>query len=401
MRLMWHSNAPWSPTGYGVQTALVVPRLRDRLGHDVAISASWGLLGGVLSWDGISVYPAGFHPYGMDIWGGHAKEWKADAMLSLLDAWVCEPAALEVPWMPWFPVDMTPTPPAVLEKVRLAALPVTMSRFAHQQVSEEGVANTYVPHCYDPGKLYRDDDARKAARDMLGADDESFVFGIVAANKGGWPSRKSIPAMIEAFARIASREPKALLYVHTHVGTEMQGVDVPGLCRMMGCIDRLRAPDQYRNHSGLIGPDYMRGVYNGIDVLVNTSMGEGFGIPILEAQACGCPVIACDWTAMAELVWAGWKVNLDESEPFANPLGAWMRMPHIDAIEQAMTEALALARDSSLKQDATKGAVGYQADHVIDTYWKPALELLARMLAERDPARPAATLVSTLSGVRS
>ena len=38
------------------------------------------------------------------------------------------------------------------------------------------------------------------------------------------------------------------------------------------------------------------------DVYVQTAGAEGFGMPILEAMACGTPVIAPDYSAMSELV---------------------------------------------------------------------------------------------------
>jgi len=402
MRIMWHSNAPWAPTGYGGQTALVVPRLRDRLGHDVAISASWGLMGGVLNWDGVPVYPQGFHPYGMDIWGGHAAEFQADVMISLLDAWVLEPERLPeaCSWVPWFPIDMIPTPPPVIEKVKRAALPVTMSRFGYEQLAGEGIQSVYVPHCYDPKRLGRDPDARKAARDWFGVDDDAMVYGIVAANKGGYPSRKAIPESIAAFAQIAKRHPDAWLYCHTHLGAEMNGVNIVQCCSDYGVLDRLRAPDQYRNHSGLLGADFMRGVFNGIDVLVNPSMGEGFGVPILEAQACGTPVITGGWTAMSELTWAGWKLDLEtEAQPFHNPLGSWMFTPNVGAIADAMESAYNVARDETLKQEAVAGATPYQADHVIETYWKPALALLGQIRAQQTGDAPTETIVSSLDKV--
>ena len=50
-RILWYSNAAFTPTGYGVQTAQVVDRLkRDQ--HEVAIAANYGLQGAETSWNG-------------------------------------------------------------------------------------------------------------------------------------------------------------------------------------------------------------------------------------------------------------------------------------------------------------------------------------------------------------
>ena len=42
-KLLWHSNAPWAPTGYGQQTGLFAPRLAEK--YDMAISSFYGLEG--------------------------------------------------------------------------------------------------------------------------------------------------------------------------------------------------------------------------------------------------------------------------------------------------------------------------------------------------------------------
>ena len=49
--------------------------------------------------------------------------------------------------------------------------------------------------------------------------------------------------------------------------------------------------------------------YNGLDVLSLCSYGEGFGLPLIEAQACGIPVVTTDASAMSELCGAGWLVS--------------------------------------------------------------------------------------------
>jgi hypothetical protein len=53
--LLWHSNAGWSPTGYGQQTGLFAPKLNEH--YDVGISAFYGLEGARLNWNGIITYP--------------------------------------------------------------------------------------------------------------------------------------------------------------------------------------------------------------------------------------------------------------------------------------------------------------------------------------------------------
>ena len=54
--IMWHSCAPWSASGYGTQTAIWTQKLRD-MGHEVVISAFWGLAGAATTWNGITILP--------------------------------------------------------------------------------------------------------------------------------------------------------------------------------------------------------------------------------------------------------------------------------------------------------------------------------------------------------
>ncbi len=46
----------------------------------------------------------------------------------------------------------------------------------------------------------------------------------------------------------------------------------------------------------------LRLLYSGADLLVAPSLYEGFGLPVLEAMACGCPVLVGDRGALPEIV---------------------------------------------------------------------------------------------------
>jgi glycosyltransferase involved in cell wall biosynthesis len=53
---------------------------------------------------------------------------------------------------------------------------------------------------------------------------------------------------------------------------------------------------------GHVKADDLRWLYGGARMLVFPSRFEGFGIPLLEAMACGCPIAAADATAIPEVV---------------------------------------------------------------------------------------------------
>jgi glycosyltransferase involved in cell wall biosynthesis len=52
---------------------------------------------------------------------------------------------------------------------------------------------------------------------------------------------------------------------------------------------------------GFFSDEHLPALYQGADALVFPSLAEGFGLPILEAMACGTPVICSNTTAMPEI----------------------------------------------------------------------------------------------------
>ena len=232
MRINWFSNSPAATTGYGVQTKLFVPRLAKLLDGGISVTAFYGVQSGVLNINGIKVYPNFRHPYGQDVIGAHATWDQADAVVTLVDAWVIENQNIDVPWFPWFPVDHEPMPANVLAKVRQAAKPIVMSKFGKRMAEQVGLDVWYVPHGVDTS-IFKPLD-RIEARDHLKWPQDKFIVGMIAANKDN-PSRKAFHEQIAAFATLHAAHPDTMLYLHTDDGTHGgNGVNLIKFIQRMG-----------------------------------------------------------------------------------------------------------------------------------------------------------------------
>lgn len=394
MRILWYSNAPHAGSGYGNQTELFVKRIRD-LGHDIAIAAYWGIQGGRVESDGITIYPAaasgGIDYESMAV---PAKHHNADVIISLMDIWALPQGVTGgISIAPWFPVDSEPLPNCI--KMRLTnpnilpvVVPMVFSRFAERMCRDAGIEPLYIPHGVDTNAYTPMD--RQEARALIGLPRDDFIIGMVAANVGT-PSRKAFKPQLAAFARLHKEHPDTRMYLHTRADTSglrnIGGENLAEYVEQLGVGDAVSwtQPDAY--HFGLEAEE-MRALYCSFNVLTSVSMGEGFGIPILEAAACGIPSIVGDWTAMSELCFAGWKVSKDEATRYHNPLAAYQWWGHEDAIYQRMREAYLTGhgRYSDRSFDSRSGAMSYDADTVTREFWAPALtEIEGRLERSQKP----------------
>jgi len=390
MKLLWHSNVPWTGTGYGVQTALFTPRIRDA-GHDVAISATWGLGGSPQMWNGIPVFPAD------EQWGNVtlprlAQHWGDNEeclVIFLGDVWPLHaPQLAEVNIAAWVPVDHDPVPPAVNAVFdSLVRRPIAMSRFGEQQFKERGRDPLYVPHAIETGTYQPRPAARPKMREAMGIPEDAFVVGMVAANKGSRPPRKAFPQVFEAFSRFAHEHKDAYLYLHSEMSGKYDGIDLRALA--IACeipTDRIKhTPPWFLELE--VKPNDMVNIYSTFDVLCSPSYGEGFGVPIIEAQACGVPVIVNDFTAMTELCGAGWLVDGDRW--WDGTQQSWFKCASVDRVYQAIGEAYEARHDEALRIQARAFGMEYDADRVMRDYWTPALaELDPTPVAQVAPQEP-------------
>jgi glycosyltransferase involved in cell wall biosynthesis len=128
--------------------------------------------------------------------------------------------------------------------------------------------------------------------------------------------------------------------------------------------------------SGLITQQMLAELYTAADVLLAASMGEGFGLPVAEAMACGTPAIVTNFSAQPEIVGdTGWKVGY---EPFYDKAaGADLALPRASEIRAALEDAYADRGTKRAKlrsyQARTRARLQYDADRVFNDYWRPFL----------------------------
>lgn len=382
MKVAWYSNAPWGPTGYGQQTAMMLPRLRAD-GHEVAVLANWGQQVSMGEWNGIPVYPQGLESYSLDVindQADHALE-GGGWVITLYDVWVLTGRKLwdKHPVASWVPVDHYPVPPKVAEWCK-GNKTIAMSRFGHDALRDAGVESTYIPHGIET--VYRPTPSDIRAR--LRVPDDGFLVMMNAANIGNVPPRKAWDQNLQALADLMRAHPDVYVYLHTDV-RRPGGVPIDGIATLWGMpMERLRVADQQAYRWGVISPEELARLYSAADVLLACSMGEGFGIPVVESMACGTPAIVTDFSAQPELVGdTGWKcryqLHYDQAQHAA------LAMPLVGSIREALEHAY-LERgteEASARRTAARAKAGeYDADTVYRTAWRP---LLAEMESSAAP----------------
>lgn len=373
------------PTGYGQQAAILATGLLA-LGHEVVISAFCGLEGPPVGWNGIKVLSSASAGdlLGSALLAEHARAERADLVLTLCDAWALDASVLKgLPLACWLPVDCRPL--SVRDQAFLkaaGAVPVAMSRHGERMLQAAGFRPLYVPHAlHDAYAAART--TRGQARAGMGIDGQ-FVIGINATAKD--PYRKGLAEQLEAFSWFWQQNPASLLLVHSRIA-EPGGLDLDALARRLGIAGAVRFSDQRLLLSGQLDEEWLATWYAALDLYSGCSLGEGFGLPLIEAQACGTPVVVTNASAMAELRGPGWMA---EGEPFWNPVHeAWWRKPYVEEIFDCYHAACDMKLEQpekweQLREDSRAFARRFSTDRAIADAWAPALHELHLRMAARD-----------------
>jgi hypothetical protein len=363
VRILIDGAPPYAQSGYG-RLCYFACRALVSLGHQVAVSCYAGVHE-ERERDGVQLLGTGGRPYGNGVTALNYRRWDADAMLILQDLFVLDPDQFKgLVVFPWVPVDCDPL--GVMDRrwldtvAQIADLrPIAMSEHARKMMAQAGISSAYVPLATD----YQPDPAAgKAWREAKGIPPDMFLIAKIGVNNED--DRKAFSVTEQAFATFMARQKgRTGLYLHC----EAQARKSPNLAYMaidLGLKDHIAFCDEEMRACDLYGHDYLRGMMNAADVLDMATKGEGFGVPAIEALACGTPVIACRNSAMTEKIRPehGWLIG--GQREWAVHHNAWWQTPSVLELERAYAKARTSA--ASMRRAAAKAGQGWSLQAMTD-----------------------------------
>lgn len=167
---------------------------------------------------------------------------------------------------------------------------------------------------------------------------EPYVFHVGSSQR-----RKNREGVVRVFDRIKHSFSGPLVFAGQLLNAEQQT-----LVRSLGLESRVF-------HVGSPSNDLLEALYNRAHALLFPSTFEGFGWPIIEAQACGCPVVCSDRCSFPEVAGDGALLrSVDDETGFAADL---LRLKILTERQNLIERGLANARR-------------FTADAMIDSYCK-------------------------------
>ena len=309
-RILWLSDSPLTVTGFATISWNICNKLAEA-GHEV-FYIGHNYLGqpipkGLVLQDGtkfnFTILGGSPRPYASDLLMPYIKKYNIDVFGVLLDTFMLYPWFLNLDFSPaktimYYPSDGGGGLPLGCENIlKKVNYPIAMARFGMRQVKDiHGLDTACIPHAIDMKNYFKvTPEERIAIRQRYGLNDK-FVVGVVARNQG----RKMLDRTIKSFALFAKDHQDAVLFMHT------DPYDMASPFDMMQLINRYKLNNRviFSGMTFFNGFDYkqMNEVYNLMDVFYLTTSGEGFGVPIIEAMACGVPTAVTDYTTTQELL---------------------------------------------------------------------------------------------------
>jgi glycosyltransferase involved in cell wall biosynthesis len=344
-RVLFVSEASYLNTGYATYSREVLKRLYSSNKYEVA---EFSIYGGIEDKRRSSIpwknYPNMPDPqneeqnkvYGSDSMNQFGKwrfervciDFKPDVVLTIRDWWMDafiqhSPLRKYFKWI-WMPtVDASPQNEEWIDSFSDADTILTYSDWAVDVLKSQ--SDQMNVKCAAPPSASEDFfqiPNKSAHKERMGIDPSWKIIGTVMRNQ----RRKLFPELFEAFGKYLKKTGKTDVYLYCHTSYPDNGWDLPKylfeneissrvlftyVCEACGAPSPSKFSDTAKpcdkcgqfaakmsNVSSGVDTKTLGAIYNLFDIYIQPANSEGFGLPIVEAAACGVPVLATDYSAM-------------------------------------------------------------------------------------------------------
>lgn len=385
MKIIIVANAPWMKSAYADQMYSIAKRLQAA-DHKVYWMPNCGFWGGVIDYKGIEILPSeDSNADGNDIIGYHAMATKADIVMSLADVFLMPGyGGSDFRWVAYVPIDKTKVDAHTAQNLKRAWRVISPSQYGADRLEEVGIFARHIPHGVEPEllKTVTKDEALHF-RQKHHIPEDAFLVGSVGLNNY-YPGRKGLDRLMAAFKQFTLNhsDDKIVLYLHTNPEGDQGALDLTSLAsEEFGLTpEQLRFPDPYNFHIGYQKPA-LAAMYKAFDIYVQASGGEGFGVPVIEAQAQGTLVIASDNSCMRELIYDGAGMFVPMSDWYmATPTGGKYGLIDIPKLTEALEESYGpnpkmagerISDMAELQQTAQMKIGPMHWDRLWESHWRP------------------------------
>lgn len=339
-----------------------MPRIQKE-GHEVVVACKH-FHTGTVEWNGIPTIQG----MDLDMLNRMIDKGEADYIITLLDNHAMD--GVPKKWISYTPFDTHKIPRSISRTLEHPLMIIALTRHGQKEIENLGYECKYIPHGVDTKVYYPDEDSRNRGRESLGWED-NFIIGSVGVNYKD--DRKNYVNLLLAFKWFHEEHEEARLYLsvnplHTDRDDSLtQAMDNMGLRNLIKWAE----PDQY--FLGKVGDKMIANRYRLMDVFCLPTKGEGFGLPLIEAQACGVPVITTGASTGPELCPAQYLVPVKDTEwEWYNK--EWRPNVSAGSILEVLEKAHSDAGRHEVANKGLKHATSYDWDLLHDKYWKPILK---------------------------
>ena len=269
--------------------------------------------------DGYWMLPRGKDEHSFESIYKNIMEQKPDILLTLADIGKqsgflngigkAKKAGWKGKWLAYSPIDCHQWALHWDEIFMAPDMNIAMAKSGEAAMNAHKVPNVIcIPHGVDTEAYFPKED-READRKKFGID-KKFVCGFVGRNQ----TRKMIPYVMKGFAKFSKGKDDVMFLLHTDSnpsGGEGTGWSIDCIVNK---FEKLTDQDLFKSKKVCltednmnlmsrqsIQSDDMNGIYNLFDLFLYGTGGEGFGLPAIECQSSGVPILMSNNTTGPEL----------------------------------------------------------------------------------------------------